>query len=128
MTVADVTVSMTGPLFDGRAVAALEAFTVAASAAVGDEAYLDVRRTLGRVLRNPTGYYESKIMHTMAGDHGFVHDSNVIYGPWLEGTGSRNQTTRFKGYRTFRQVTQRIDARSTDIAQRVLDGYLRRMQ
>lgn len=125
---ADVQVNLSGPLFDGRAAVAYEAFAVAATAAIGDEAYLDVRHTLGRVLRNPTGYYESNIMHTMAGDTSYVHDSNVIYGPWLEGTGSRNKTTRFKGYHTFRLVTQRIDARSVDIAQRVLDGYLRRMQ
>lgn len=117
-----------GPLFDGRAAAAMEAFPIAATAAIGDEAYLDVRRTLGRVLRNPTGYYESRIQHNMAGDLGFVHDSNVIYGGWLEGTSSRNQTTRFKGYHTFRLVTQRIDARCVDIAQGVLDGYLQRMR
>lgn len=124
----EVIVTMHGPLFDGRAATALEAFPIAAAAAVGDEAYLDVRRTLGRVLQNPTGFYESRIQHNQAGDMSYVHDGNVIYGPWLEGTGSRNATTRFKGYHTFRQVTQRIDARSADIAQRVLDGYLRRMR
>lgn len=123
-----VTVTASGPLFDGRAEAAMDAFPIAATAAIGDEAYTDVRRTLGRVLRNPTGYYESRIQHTMAGDQGFVHDSNVIYGPWLEGTGSRNATTRFKGYHTFRLVTQRIDSRCVDIAQGVLDGYLQRMR
>jgi hypothetical protein len=126
--VTGVSVTFHGPLFDGRADVALEAFPIAAAAAIGDAAYLDIRRTLGRVLRNPTGFYESRVQHTMAGDQGFVHDSNVIYGPWLEGTGSRNATTRFKGYHTFRLVTQRIDARCVDIAQGVLDGYLARMR
>lgn len=124
----EVLVITSGPLFDGRAAVAMEAFTIAGAAAIGDEAYLDVRRTLGQVLRNPSGFYESRVQHNQAGGMSYVHDGNVIYGPWLEGTGSRNATTRFKGYHTFRQVTQRIDARSVDIAQRVLDGYLVRMR
>jgi hypothetical protein len=33
-----------------------------------------------------------------------ISDRGVVYGPWLEGTGSRNQTTRFKGYASFRRV------------------------
>jgi len=28
-----------------------------------------------------------------------------VYGPWLEGTGSRNQTTNFKGYKSARLAT-----------------------
>ena len=127
MTTGSVTVTVSGPLFDGRALVAFEAFPLAATAAVGDAAYVDLRRTLGQVLRNPTGFYESRVQFNMAGGDGFVHDSNVIYGSWLEGTGSRNATTRFKGYHSFRKVTQRIDARSVEIAQRVLDGYLVRM-
>lgn len=37
---------------------------------------------------------------------GIIHDGGVVYGPWLEGTSGRNQTTRFKGYRSFRQTAQ----------------------
>ena len=35
-----------------------------------------------------------------------IHESGkgYIYGPWLEGTSQRNQSTRFKGYGTFRKV------------------------
>lgn len=123
-------VTCTGPLFDGRATAALSAFCDAAAAEVADYAYRDVRTTLGSVLRNPTGYYESRIMsdRSMGGGRAQVHDSDVIYGNWLEGNGSRNATTRFKGYWTFRKVHQRIETRSVDIAQKVLDGYLSRMR
>lgn len=35
-----------------------------------------------------------------------ILDNNAVYGPWLEGTGSRNDTTRFKGYASFRKTEQ----------------------
>ncbi len=42
-----------------------------------------------------------------------VHDSDIVYGPWLEGVGSRNfPVTRFKGYSTFRKVAQQIDRKA----------------
>ena len=39
---------------------------------------------------------------------GRIDDGNVVYGPWLEGTSSRNQTTRFKGYHSFQIVRQQL--------------------
>jgi len=42
-----------------------------------------------------------------------VHDSGIVYGPWLEGVGSRNYpVTRFKGYSTFRKVRQEIERKA----------------
>lgn len=41
--------------------------------------------------------------------HGVIHDSNAVQGPWLEGTSSRNKTTRFKGYAMFRRATQQLE-------------------
>jgi hypothetical protein len=53
-----------------------------------------------------------------------VHDSDIIYGPWLEGVGSRNYpTTRFRGYSTFRKVAQQIERK----APRMLTTETRRM-
>lgn len=62
---------------------------------------------LNVVLRRQTPYYRTKIRVSS----NRVDDSNVIYGPWLEGTGSRNKTTRFKGYFTFRRIKTQIDRR-----------------
>ena len=59
-----------------------------------------------------TGNYRRNISGKVSGAtgsffiRGEVTDGGVIYGPWLEGTGSRNQTTRFKGYRMFRKTRQ----------------------
>ena len=35
---------------------------------------------------------------------GVIDAGNVAYGPWLEGVSARNQRSRFKGYRMFRQT------------------------
>lgn len=59
--------------------------------------------------------------------HGIIHDSNAIYGPWLEGTGSRNQTTRFKGYAMFRRTTQQLERKAPDILQKRVTKSLRRL-
>ena len=40
--------------------------------------------------------------------HAIIWDSGVVYGPWLEGVGSRNETSRFKGYRMFRKANNAL--------------------
>lgn len=55
---------------------------------------------------------------------------NAVYGDWLEGTSSRNQTTRFKGYNSFRIINQwmndelvpRIAKKYEDIIANKLNG------
>jgi hypothetical protein len=86
-----------------------------------------VHEMLHEVLRHPTGYYESKIQTDRTTTGWEVNDGGVIYGPWLEGTGSRNNTTRFKGYHTFRTVAQEVEQRSDGIAEDVLDRGLWRL-
>lgn len=56
--------------------------------------------------RHPTPYYWTRVSAEPRADHWVVTDHGVVYGPWLEGTGSRNRTTRFKGYRSFRIAAQ----------------------
>ncbi len=47
--------------------------------------------------------------------HGTIHDSNAVQGPWLEGTSSRNQSTRFKGYAMFRRAGQQLQREARDM-------------
>lgn len=116
-----------GPLFDGSARRVIDAFLDEAKEEVADEGVNDVLSVLGSKLQNPTGYYESQIATDRQRDDYAVTDSGVIYGPWLEGTSSRNQTTRFKGYSTFRRTTQTLQGKAPDIAERVLPRYLNRL-
>jgi len=46
---------------------------------------------------------------------GKIHDSGVVYGPWLEGTSSRNLSTRFPGYSSFRRTKDYLDKLSPKI-------------
>lgn len=80
-----------------------------------------VHERLGQVLQHPTGYYQSRVVASYGSRPPSVHDSMVVYGPWLEGVGSRNATTRFKGYRTFRLVAQELQGDVVKITAPVFD-------
>ncbi len=60
-------------------------------------------------------------------DETVVTTDLASYGPWLEGTGSRNLTTRFKGYHSFRLAGQQLSAESEVIAEQVLIKYIQGM-
>jgi len=52
----------------------------------------------------------------------------VVWGPWLEGVTNRNTSTRFRGYRVFRQTRQELeDGELQRIADEVAQQYLPRM-
>lgn len=127
-----IDVDESGPMFDGRALAALEAYTHEMTEEVSRTGKNMVLARLGVVLRDPTPYYETRIRYEMATPTlGRINDgpSTFKYGPWLEGTGSRNATTRFKGYGTFVIIAQQLRAgRAKAIAERVLVRFLGRMQ
>lgn len=123
-----VRTSSKGPLFDGTAKNAVAAFQDEAEQTIGDYVVNEIQSELGRVLKNPSGYYKSKIQTNRQSDDNLVSDSGVVYGPWLEGVGSRNKSSRFKGYATFRRVTQRINNQAGQIAEKVLPKYLGRMK
>lgn len=56
--------------------------------------------------KGSTGHYRQNIHGRVQHLTGRIDDGGVVYGPWLEGTGSRNASTRFKGYRSFRRTAQ----------------------
>lgn len=87
-----------------------------------------IHRALHEVLRHPTGYYESRVTVHAEGSGVEIDGDNVIYGPWLEGVGSRNQTTRFKGYFTFRRVAQALEIKAQEIADRIANREARRLE
>lgn len=123
-----VSVDAHGPVFDGRALIALDDYADAAVDAVAEQGFRDIHFTLERVLKHPTGYYQSQIRDRDLGAAHVLYDNRVIYGPWLEGVGSRNSpVTKFEGYFTFRRVAQHLARKAPAIAERVLPRFLRRM-
>jgi hypothetical protein len=123
-----VDVEASGPLWDGRAQAAVTRFLADAQRKVAVVAEEAVHANLGSRLKNPTGRYESNIGIRQVRRDLVVTDDKVIYGPWLEGTSQRNQTTRFKGYRSFRRARATARKLVKPIAQAVLNSYLKQMQ
>jgi hypothetical protein len=115
-------------MFDGRAARAVRDFCDDWEADYAQEVDRAIHDRLRTVLKHPTGNYERHIQVRQEGGHHDVDDSNIIYGPWLEGTGSRNfPKTRFKGYATFRKVAQALDRKAAPNARAKVRSYLWRM-
>jgi hypothetical protein len=108
-----VEVIASGPLFNGTASAMVQRYTQQGGEEVARWADAEVHRVLEQVLRHPTGFYQSQVRVNMVSPDRFqITDGGVVYGPWLEGVSSRNYSTRFKGYATFRRVAQRVEKRA----------------
>lgn len=158
-----ITVDLSGPVFDGRAAAAMDRGAVAARhrvAATG--AALAASYLAGSIRHEVTGFAVASItmtdssrvyqsgsswvrdIDTKAGgfqrvsrtysmpvvvgpDETVVTTENATYGPWLEGTGSRNATTRFKGYHSFRMAAQTLNGMAEDIASTAYEPYVAEM-
>ena len=121
------TVTITGPLFDGRASAAVERVLDESKSEVGAQGLADVHQVLNARIRHPTPYYETQLLSERIGAAEVVHDRGVIYGPWLEGTGSRNATTRFEGYHAFRLARQALPAKIPALVEPILARHLSEM-
>lgn len=124
---ADVEVVFSGALFTGHPDTVIDAFLDEAVREVAQQGYSEVMGILNREIRNPTPYYETQILVQPIQEDLVVHDRGVVYGPWLEGVGSRNQATRFKGYHAFRRATQKLEREAPVLAERLLPKYLARL-
>jgi hypothetical protein len=138
-------VELSGPLFDGsaeraaaRAVADIEAKVAQKGADLSATTLANAIRhhgsgkaersatttAINRVYQ--TGKYTMPVMVDRS--ETVVTTDLATYGPWLEGTGSRNETTRFKGYHSFRLAGQVLDGLAEAIAEEALQPYLKEMQ
>ena len=73
------------------------------------------------------GHYYRNIQGKVEGLRGVIRDGNVIYGPWLEGIGSRNITTRFKGYHSFRLTAQELQQEAPKIVRKQVEQAMREL-
>lgn len=123
----EIGVNASGPIFDGRAEkAAIEATeeTVRVTAVLGASM---VRSTQNVTYRTQTPYARLQTEARRDPPGWKIWQQHLIYGPWLEGTGSRNRTTRFKGYWIFRRTTGLLRARVPTIAGSVFRRFVDRM-
>jgi len=109
--------STSGPLFNGRLAASVEAATRRTEYRIADEGVALVRNNIRISAKRRTGRYERSLRTTRQASSVRVTDGGVVYGPWLEGVSRRNSSTRFKGYRQFRKATQELERRAKPIAE-----------
>ena len=134
-----VNIKVKGPLFDRNNVGLPRRTIAKLVARVVEEGDLH----LARMLRpRPAGVFKSKaqagkayskgnyrrgIVTTTKGLRGLITDS-AEYGPWLEGTSSRNQSTRFKGYHSFRKTTEWFNRKRVPwLVNREIDKMVRKL-
>lgn len=124
----DVEVTISGPLFDGRGEAEIRQACDKAEETVAGVGASMVQARLSRVLKTQTPYYRTRVVARADPPGWKVTDQGVIYGHWLEGTGSRNApVTIFKGYHTFRIVTAELRGRAKIIVEGVISKLVARL-
>lgn len=118
-------VVLSGPIFDhGQQI--LDAWARDLLDAYGKQGLSHIGQLMDASFRNPTPYYETQVTYDAAGDQGVIHDRGIVYGPWLEGVGSRNARSRFKGYHMFRRTRQFL-MEDTAIVDRMVPDLINRL-
>jgi hypothetical protein len=120
-----VKVTVSGPLFTPAAATALDDMRDEIAGRLAAEGRRRVLATLDSSLRNPTGAYRRRVtQYGPVSGQARLHDQQAIYGPWLNGTGSRNATTRFKGYGHFRKTYEALQQAARPLAQQIVAEYV----
>jgi hypothetical protein len=118
-----------GPLTDGRALRAHDEYVFDVSRYIAQRGAALVVSYSKSSFKNVTPYYWNQIRAVPAGGGAWdVDDGGVIYGPWLEGVGSRNRARPgFPGYHMFQRAGRVIDGMAGDMAEDRLRLYIPRM-
>ena len=114
-----MSVRTSGPLFAGNVPGRIQSAirdSISELVALGER---DVKGQLRPGHGLVTGHYRRSIHGEIVSSMlGRVHDSGVVYGPWLEGVSDKNKAGRFKGYAMFRNATQRLDKKGKGVLQK----------
>lgn len=129
---ARVKVILTGPLFDGGASAAAKDFTDSIAHEIAEIGRDWIKLDTQRMTKSGSDTGQAAEGVEMAGGNGQwiikggIHEGKYAW-PWLEGTSKRNQSTGFRGYKSFSRTTLRMRKQVTPFAQARLEEYLARM-
>jgi hypothetical protein len=122
-----IALSVAGPLADGTAHDAVREYLDHAKRDVADRAVELLRNVKMDRTGRATGHYQDMLKSQILAYNDILISDPVIYGPWLEGTSKRNSSTRFKGYRLWRQTKNQIQREAPQIAQNLLPEYIARI-
>ena len=119
--------TVSGPFFDGRADKAAEDATRAMARSIAILGAADIRAVQDRTFRVQTPYARLQTEAIESPPGWKIWMQHVVYRFWLEGTGSRNKTSRFKGYWIFRTAFGRINMRAQNMGNSVMVRFMGRM-
>ena len=119
-------VTVSGPLFDGRAATAARELCDQIEYTVAWQAYAEARQVMDASFRHPTPYYEVQVTVQPRGEEMVVHGRGIVYGLWLE-SGARSRPSRFRGYHSFRRATAAVLPQVGRLVQNLIGPFLRRM-
>ncbi len=121
-------VIVSGPIFSGVSERDAQRMCDFMEESIAKEGKKLVSANLAVSIRQRTPVYETRIRVHKKAEGTEVNDSGMIYGPWLEGTGSRNApVTKFKGYASFRRACRVLQAMAPGIAEKIASLYVGRM-
>lgn len=123
-----VKVTISGPLFRPDAGQALTDMRDDLAERLIVEGKRRVLTVADASFRHPTGAYRKRVTsYGPVGGQGRIHDQQSIYGPWLNGTGSRNKSTRFKGYGHFKKTEQTLRRAAVPLGNQVVAEHLHKL-
>jgi hypothetical protein len=124
----EANVEIHGTFLTGNPLPMIDDFVTEATWVVAAQGLADWHQKLDARLQNPTPFYETQLMvERQTPEIVWAHDRGIVYGPWLEGTGSRNRTTQFKGYKAKRQAEQELQRKVPTIVQPYVEQLIRRL-
>jgi hypothetical protein len=114
-----------GPISSGKMQRDAAAYSHDVADAIADSAKDTWLNNLHGSLRHQTPYYTRHIKKRPLGANRYeIHDSGIVYGHWLEGTGSRNApVTIFPGYHAQERAEAEVNVKRGNIARRILRRY-----
>lgn len=121
-----MTVTMSGPLFDGSLERRMDRGIEQGVRDAGDAARRNVQRADSQTFYSSTGYTSSRVTVEAAGPMGFrVTGGGLVWRPWLEGIAPRNRKSRFKGHRPFEKARRPTEESSRVIIRDAIMKALR---
>jgi hypothetical protein len=123
-----IDVNTKGGLLKGKGKAVISNAVDEINTDTGQEMYNRVQNRLRSVLQHPSGHYQSMVTTDLSANSVAVTDGGVIYGSWLEGTSSRNSSTNFKGYGTFRKIQKEMQSDAPKQADKIIGRAVGKLQ
>jgi hypothetical protein len=125
-----MSVSYSGPVFDGSAEPMIERMIEEVRSTVADQAMVEWESNMESRIRHSGPVYQTFAHVKEDGDETLVNDgwgetNELPYGPWLEGVGSRNSpVTVFPGYHSLGDAYEATLEQVDELVEPVVEDWV----